>query len=347
MKRKIKTSRSEYYNVRSILGNQWAIFYIILGGRGAGKTFSVMDYFLSQFFKSNKMKPFIWIRLTEASTRKLLQNNAMELIDVKLREKYDLNEKLTTRGHTVFYTDDDGKKYELCKVLALSTFYADKGVAHFKDVKLDDHFVSYNIAVDEFQRERNEKNTFDICYAFVNQLENIVRHRTDVRIFLIGNTLEEASDILTMFGFIPVEFGRYKLKSKKAVIDYIQHSSKYLERRKDSIASILAADESTFTNQLKMDYTLIWKKRCIKPSYIIKFDQKPDTWFTVWDGRVVRPYHKEKVESIYMKPLTGGVFSKEAAEQILLTVYLRGYCYSNLFTQKNFEKQIKLYKGLK
>ena len=47
-------------------------------------------------------------------------------------------------------------------------------------------------------REKNEKRSFDILYAFTNQLENLVRStKTRVRVICIGNTLEEASDILS------------------------------------------------------------------------------------------------------------------------------------------------------
>ena len=52
------------------------------------------------------------------------------------------------------------------------------------------------IVLDEMNAERSEKRTFDICYALVNQLENLCRTDTDRRIFMLGNTLEEGSDIL-------------------------------------------------------------------------------------------------------------------------------------------------------
>ena len=64
--------------------------------------------------------------------------------------------------------------------------------------------MQYHIAVDEFEREKGEKNTFNIVYALVNQLENMVRSTKErIKIFLMGNTLEEASDILCAFNFIP------------------------------------------------------------------------------------------------------------------------------------------------
>ena len=48
------------------------------------------------------------------------------------------------------------------------------------------------------QPEKGEKRTFDVVYAFVRQMENLVRNsKTHVRVIGACNLLEEASDILT------------------------------------------------------------------------------------------------------------------------------------------------------
>ena len=333
-------TKSQWYTVRSILGYSWAIFYILLGAREAGKSYAVLDFFLHDFFK--KGKEFVWLRLTEASTKKLLNNNAMQLIDIGLMQKYNINSKdLTVRGTTVFYK---GKK--MCRVMALSTFYSDKGVANFEDKELENEMFAYNICCDEFQRERNEKNTFDITYAFVNQLENIVRHKTNCRIFLIGNTVEDCSDILTMFNFIPETFGRFKLKSKRCVIDYIPPSKKYLERRKGSIASILAPDASTFTNEQKFDKSKIYKGRLRKPVFVIQFR---NDMFTVWDNNIIARYNKEHKPIIPMVPLliNNSVFRSELRDEIILMNYEKKFMFKDLLTQKLFDKCIKEVKGIK
>lgn len=333
-------TKSQWYTIRSILGYSWAIFYILLGAREAGKSYAVLDFFLHDYFK--KGKEFVWLRLTEASTKKLLNNNAMQLIDIGLMQKYNINSKdLTVKGTTVFYK---GKK--MCRVMALSTFYSDKGVANFEDKELENEMFAYNICCDEFQRERNEKNTFDITYAFVNQLENIVRHKTNCRIFLIGNTVEDCSDILTMFNFIPETFGRFKLKSKRCVIDYIPPSKKYLERRKGSIASILAPDASTFTNEQKFDKSKIYKGRLRKPVFVIQFR---NDMFTVWDNNIIARYNKEHKPIIPMVPLliNNSVFKSELRDEIILMNYEKKFMFKDLLTQKLFDKCIKEIKGIK
>lgn len=274
IKRKRFMLNKEWYSLRSILGNTWAIFYFLLGGREAGKSYAVTDTYVRQW--KQKKRPFYWLRLTDTSQQKLLKNNAEKLIDPDLRRKYDLD--LITVGDGVYEVlerDDKNKvikKELMARVLALSTFYNDKGSGLFDKDFLNDPNMFYNICLDEMNRELNEKRSFDILYAFTNQLENLVRStKTRIRVICIGNTLEEASDILCAFNFLPEEFGRYKLKKKRAVIDYIEPSEKYKERRKGTIADILMPTASTFTNEIKVDDTLVTKERLIKPTTIIKF----------------------------------------------------------------------------
>ena len=328
--KKAKLINKEWYSCRSLFGNTWAYFFILLGGREAGKSYDVMKRFLSDW--KNKNKPFTWIRLTEASQKKMLSNKADKLIDADLRRKFDLD--LTVKGIQVF---DHGKP--MCKVLALSTFYNDKGVALFDN----EYDLGYNICLDEMNREQCEKKTFDINYAFVNQMENLVRSTKDkLRIVLIGNTLEEASDILCSFEFIPEEWGRYYIRKKRAVIDYIPPSEKYLMRRKGSIADLLAPTSSTFTNKIDTDKTLLYKGRLIKPDYVIQFDR--ETKFTVWDGNKITKYNGDNVRVVPMRPYLDQVFATEARDIIFSLYNTRSFLFRNLITQKEFKKNLELLK---
>lgn len=351
IKRKILQER-EFYSIRSILGNDWAIFYILLGGRQAGKSYSIIDFYIEQWLKDGT--PFYWLRLKPKQVEKLLKNNADKLIDPDLRRKYNLNDLVVTSPNVYVVTkrsapDKNGKtkvleKKLLATVLPISTFYDDKGIGYYdKDYK-----GWYNIGVDEFQREANEKNTFDIMYALVNQLENLVRNtKTKVRIFFLGNTLQEASDVLCSFNFIPEEYGRYKLKKKRAVIDYIEPSEAYKKMREGSIADILMPESSTFTNKIDTDYSLVYRGRLESPSYVIKFGKTKDTWYTIWDSNVIKKYNGEKKPCIAMRPYLDEVFVVEQRDNVIKQFDYRGYMFRNLITFKQFQKEIELIKPRK
>ena len=317
-KAQLKNAKLPFYKLRSILGYDYMIYYFLLGGRMAGKSYAVTDFYIHQFKQYGR--PFYWLRLTEAGTRKLLLNNAEKLVDPDLRRRYNLN--LKTRGENVYNvtTDANGNEVKtlMCKVLALSTFYSDKGQGFFDLEYLQkNEDAYYNICLDEMNREANERNSFDIVYAFANEVENIIRNtKHNVRIICIGNTLQEASDLLCAVNFLPDHFGRFKLvKNKKkliqmikeykhaknskeyqyihekyknydfgkrAIVEYMEPTDSYRAMRNGSAAEILAGNSSTFTNEVEIDSSLIARhKRFIKPTAIIKFHKEKESWFTV------------------------------------------------------------------
>lgn len=351
---------AEWYSLRSMLGYSWALFLMLLGGREAGKSYSVTDFFCRQWKEYGR--PFYWLRLTDTSQTKLLNNNAEKLIDPDLRRKYNLDLKVIGDGvYAVLKRekvyDEDGKfvrygrileKKLMARVLALSTFYNDKGSGLFDKDFLDDPNMYYNICLDEMNREQNEKRSFDILYAFTNQLENLVRStKTRVRVICIGNTLEEASDILCAFNFLPEEFGRFKLKKKRCVIDYIAPSEAYKKRRAGTIADILMPTASTFTNQIQTDDSLVYKGRLVKPTGVIKFARGRESWFTIWDSKCLAKYNGEKAVTIAMRPYIDEMFSAELRDSIIKMFDTRSFAFKNLITFKTFQKNLEILKPRK
>lgn len=342
----------EWYSLRSILGYQWAMFYFLLGGREAGKSYATTRFFVSQWRQYGR--PFIWLRLSETSARKLLNNNAEKLIDPDIRRTFNLD--LTTSGNNVYEVvkrsreDKNGKtkileKKLMARVFSIATFYNDKGSGLFDKDFLLDPKMYYNICLDEMNREKSEKNSFDIVYSFTNQLENLVRStKQRLRIICIGNTLEEASDLLCAFNFIPEEFGRYKLKKKRAVVEYIEPTEAYLERRKGTVADILMPNASTFTNKIETDNSLVYKGRCKNPISIIKFSKDSSEWFTLWENGVIAPYNKENKKAIAMRPYLDEIFEPKLMSTVIQQFDYRSYKFKDLITFKRFQKNIALLK---
>lgn len=346
----------EWYSLRRILSFSWAIFLFLLGSRGVGKSYAVCHFYVDQWVR--KGRPFYWIRLSEASQKKLLMNNAEKLIDPDIRRKYNLD--LEVIGDSVYQVTtrskpgEDGKpgrileKKLMARVLALSTFYNDKGSGLYDKDFLKDPKMYYNIAIDEMNREQGEARRFDIVTSFVGQMENLVRStKTRLRIICIGNTLEEASDLLVgVTGFVPETFGTYKIKKKRAVIEYMEPNAKYKERRKGTVADIVAGNHSNFTNKIDVDHTMITKKRLEKPSYVIAFTNTEK--FTVWDGNIIAPFHNEKCKNVVaMRPYLDFVFNVEAQSTILDLFDTRSFLFRNLVTQKLFKKSIEILKPRK
>lgn len=351
-KRIPKTYTGEWYTVNSIFGNDWAIFFALLGGREAGKSYSVMKWGVQRKLKLGEQFKFYWFRLTDAAADNLLADGGSKLIDPDIKAKYNIK---TLKRNTTIYTyteeeDENGKKKksnikEFCEVLSCSTFYNTKGVGYFDNTFKGEYFI----VLDEMNREQSERNSFDIVYNFVNLLENIARStKHKIKVVMIGNTLDEASDILAAFNFIPDDFGRYKLKSKRAVIDYIKPNEAYLERRKGTMADILMPEASTFTNEVKIDRSLLVNKRTLqRPVTIIKFNKTKDTWFTVWNNRTVNEYKNENVFVIAMRRYLDERYEISNANSIIEEFDARAFKFTSLSCFKKFQKQMRLLKPQK
>ena len=353
-KKKEKTYKGDWYTINSILGNEWARFFYLLGGREAGKSYSVMKWATNRKLKNPDNVKLYWFRLTEASQKKLLGGGAADLVDPDLKRKFKL--KTCTLGNKVYtYKEKEqineitGKKQtiktdkkEFCRVMACSTFYNDKGIGYFDN----EYKGEYICVLDEMNREQSERNTFDIVYAFTNQLENVLRStKTKVKIIMIGNTLEEASDLLANLNFIPDTFGRYKLKRKKAVVDYIKPNEAYLLRRKEATANLMNGQASTFTNEVQIDRSLLINKRKrTSPQFVIKFWKETNTWFTLWNDGIISPYNNEHRPPIAMRRYLDELFNQETIKSIIERFDVRAFKFTSLACFKRFQKQMRLLK---
>lgn len=327
---------ARYYNLNSILGNDWAIFYAILGARKTGKSYSVTDFLCRQKKNLGDNCKNYWMRISETSTKAMLANKCKGLVDPDLVRKYDL--ELT---HKDMYVYDHGQ--EFMTVCPLSQFGKLKGVGFYDK----DYDGWINIVLDEMQLEQGERKTsFDILYNFLGMCENIVRTtKSKLRVFLLGNTLEEASSILKAFNFIPHKFGRFYLKSKRCVIDNLEPTEEYLEDRKGSIADILGGDSmSNFTNKMQKDLQLLHKGRTRKPTALVKFSKDRGDWYVLWDGVVVKKYNNEKFSDglvIAMKPYLATYYSRERAMAIIEMYDARVLKFNTLITQAYFEAALQ------
>lgn len=353
--------KKQWYNLRPLLGMaNWAIFYCLIGPRQTGKSYAVCDFLTSQFV--NKGIPFTWLRLTETQARKLLANNAEKLIDADIRRRYNLD--LVTNGNNVYSVKREYKEVKkkngttetkskivekklMARVYALSTFYSDKGSLYDKDF-LNDPNMRYNVAIDEFEREGQEANRFDIVYSLVNQLETLFRNTKErIKVFFMGNTLSEASDVLCAFNCIPEEYGIYKIKSKRCVIHNIEPSDEYKEMRKGCIADILLPQASTFTGKIDTDKALIDKSRLVSPSYIIKFTKDKKDWYTVWNSNIVAKYNGEKKPVVAMRPYLDEVYNTDVVKNMITLFDTRSLKFRNLICFKQFQSCMELLKPRK
>ena len=329
-----KRSLARFYNVNSMCGNDWSIFRIIIGARMTGKSYSVTERMCNLKKKLGDNCKCYWLRISETSTKQLLSNKAAKLVDPDLQRKYKL--EMTTKSNVVY---NHGKTF--CEVYPLSSFGKMKGVAFFDK----DYTGKYFIVLDEFQLEQGERRTsFDILYNFIGFIENIARTtKSNIEVWLLGNNLQEASEILKAFNFIPETYGRYYLKRKKCIVDYLEPTEEYLKDRKGSIADLLGGSEmSNFTNDIEKDFRLISKEKLIKPTAIIKFGKNKDSWYTLWNSNLIKRYNGQNCTNVIaMRPYISQLFSMERRQNIIDMYDMEAFKYATLVDKTYFESDLK------
>ena len=337
-KKKELYEAKEWYTIRALLGNQWANWFIMAGARERGKTFSVQDFVLNCFFNpKHKLYhvPFYWMRLNDIAIKNMLMNNAAKMFEPLLVRKYGLQD-VKVKGDSIFLG-----KLLLCRVYGLSNAYNNKGAAIFDAGT----FKGANIIVDEVALEKGQRKTFDVVYNLKMQIENIVRsERENVRVFMMLNNTEDCPELMAMFGFIPIEFGVYKLKRKHCVVDYIPNNEAYEKRRKKALANEIDTGTGNFTNKVVRDLKLLFKGRLDKPIMTVKYSKDMSDWFTIWSGNVVCPYNNEKVPSIAMKRYIDDQFLPSARDSIIEQEDVRSFKYKDILTQSLWRKNMELIK---
>lgn len=334
---KLRHKQSRWYTkeLKSLLGHTWAMFYAILGGRMTGKSYALTDFLCNQKRKKGAMVKNYWLRISDLSVKLMLANKAEKLVDPDLVRKYKL--ELSTKGMNVY---NRGELF--MQVMPLASMGKLKGVAFFdKDFKGD-----INIVLDEFMVESGERRpSFSVLYNFVGTVENIARTtKSNIRIFLVGNTLEEASTILKAFNFLPEKFGRFYLKRKRCIIDNLEPTEEYLKDRKGSAADILGGNEmSNYTNELKKDLSLICKKRLTNPQYVVKFNKERSSMFVVWEDNIVTRYKGQPIKAtVAMRPYLDDFYKPERRQTIIDIFDARGFKFDTLITLSYFQGELAL-----
>lgn len=356
----MKTYKTPFYSINSLLGNaSWGcIIYVLIGGAQTGKSYSIMDYCLKHKTRRPSKTKWYWLRLTETQKKKLIEGGASKFVDPDLQRKYGI--KLMTCGDTVLSYDEepyevhhkDGRvetkkrrvnKQEFCTIQAASTMANSKGVGYF-DNEFDGEYI---LVLDEMNREYTEKNNFDICYAVARMIENLVRDtHVRIKLFMIGNDIGEASDLLTAFNFIPDKYGRYRLKRQGVVIDYIAPNAQYKAMRAKSIANKLSKEIGAVDGHLvQVDRSiLVNRRKCKTPCYVIKFGKTPDKWFTLWNDSIIAPYKNENKPTIAMRMYLDSAFQDTLVQVVIDKFNARQYKFVNISTFKRFQMELQLIK---
>lgn len=193
--------KSKYYNIAHLLKDYPdALYYVAFGERSNGKTYSALDYALENYYKTGEQ--FAYIRRFGEDVRK---KNLSTLFDAHIQNSrianlskgiYELLDYTSGRFIPYRYVDDKIEK-------------AQEPIGYAFDLNSMEHHKSTSypkvttIIFDEFlSRQGYLTNEFVL---FMNTLSTIIRDRRNVKIFMIGNTVNKYCPYFTEMGLTHVK----------------------------------------------------------------------------------------------------------------------------------------------
>jgi hypothetical protein len=286
-KKKAKQEELKYYSLDKILEKN-ADYNIIFGERSNGKTYASLEYGIKQFVESGynnqtaivrRWKEDIKGKRAETLYNALESNGRIsELTNGEYTEVYYFNGKYYLSNY-----DDNIKKHvpftkPLAYTFALSEMEHDKSTS-YPDIT--------TIIFDEFLTRRYYLP--DEFILFMNVLSTIIRQRNNVKIFMLGNTVNKYSPYFAEMGLkhIPqmeqgtidiYQFGKGQLT---IAVEYADTISKNKESNK-----YFCFDDS---ESVQMIINGAWEM-AIYPHLTTRFEQKDIvfTYFIEFSGNVLQ-----------------------------------------------------------
>lgn len=204
-------SKEKYYSLNNILSHN-ADYNLIYGERSNGKTTAVLRYALEDFINSNYTNQLGIIRRWEEDFKgknaKQMTENIVnlgwitDLTDGKYNSIYYYSQKWY-----LCYYDEDGEK--LCQTekpfamgfaLTSEEHYKSSSYPYIKTILFDEFITRNYYLPEEFIK-------------FQNILSTIIRLRTDVKIFMCGNTINKFCPYFAEMGLTGIK------KQEKGTID--------------------------------------------------------------------------------------------------------------------------------
>ena len=186
----------KFYNLKTILKRN-ATYNVIIGERSNGKTFACLVYALKKYFENGDQ--FVYVRRWSTDVKPMRLNELFAAVVssgvlAKVSEnKYQTIIFKTGRFYLANYGDDGKPIYSDTDVLgfamSLNEVEHNKSISYPKvTTVIFDEFLTQHVYLE---------NEF---ISFMNLVSTIVRQRTNVKIFMLGNTVNKYSPYFKEMG---------------------------------------------------------------------------------------------------------------------------------------------------
>ena len=220
----------KYFNLNAILKTN-STYNVIIGERSNGKTYASLKYGIEQYFKNGSQMAIIrrWqtdIKGNRASEvfKALLSNDEVSKIS---KGEYEGIHYYGGKYYLCNYGDDGKVLYNENDVIAYPFSLSD--TEHNKSISYPD---IKTIIFDEFLTR--QVYLPDEFILFMNTISTIVRNRTDVKIFMLGNTVNKYSPYFDEMGLKNVriqtqgsiDLYKYGTSTLQVAVEYCKSTGK-------------------------------------------------------------------------------------------------------------------------
>lgn len=213
--------KEKFYSVDTILSHN-ADYNMIYGERSNGKTTSVLRYALEDYINSGYINQLAILRRWEEDFKgkngKQMFENIINLGWIKdlTFGKYNSIYYYSQRWYLCLY-NDDGERVSICEepfafgfALTSEEHYKSSSYPNIKTILFDEFITRQYYLPEEFVK-------------FQNILSTIIRLRTDVKIFMCGNTINKFCPYFAEMGLTGIK------KQKKGTIDIYTYGESTLK----------------------------------------------------------------------------------------------------------------------
>ena len=228
----------KYYNIKKTIdAYPNAQYYVIYGERSNGKTYSALDYCLERYFKYGEQFAYVR-RWGEDVRRKHMTQLFAAHEENGVIAKYSGGScdgiEFGTGKFRPTKLNEDGKSEVI-----------DESIGYVFDLNSMEHFKSISfpkittIVFDEFlSRNGYLPNEFIL---FTNTISTIVRQRNNVKILMLGNTVNKSCPYFSEMGLVhikdqkqgSVDVYNYGTSGLQVVAEYCQQSAKFGTKKSD------------------------------------------------------------------------------------------------------------------
>ena len=233
-----QNKKSKYYSLDRILKHN-AIYNVIIGERSNGKTYSVLKYAINEYFNGNGGELAIirrWQEDVRGHRASGIFNAILENGEVKKLSNGEYEGIHYYAGKFYFCNYDEQRKpiYNIetdlfAHAFALSATEHNKSISfpRIKTILFDEFITRGPYLPDEF-------------VLFMNTISTIIRQRTNVKIFMLGNTVNKYCPYFAEMGLTHVE------KMKQGTIDVYTYGTSELTVAVEYCESLKESKENNY-----------------------------------------------------------------------------------------------------